>query len=178
MKKFLASLLLPLLLLLPTAAIADEEIHGQIQSISGHSLAVYDQRGFVDRIHLHQGTIINPTGLSLESGMTVDILGYNNGSVFEANQINTPYTIENEEDYPSYGYYGVYPENIYGGSFNTGIFFGGGYHGGYHGGDYRGGHNSNFHGPHDGHGGPGIHGGNPGGHGGGESHGGGGGRPH
>jgi hypothetical protein len=71
---------------------SEEEIHGRIASIDGkYNITVRDDRGVVDRVQLHQGTIINPTGLTLEPGMRVKILGYNAGNVFEANEIDTPY---------------------------------------------------------------------------------------
>ncbi len=42
---------------------------------------------------LHQGTIINPTGLTLEPGMNVTIDGYADGSNFDAMEIDTPVPI-------------------------------------------------------------------------------------
>ncbi len=42
-------------------------------------LQVRDEQGYVDNVQLHQGTIINPTGITLEPGMVVSILGYNSG---------------------------------------------------------------------------------------------------
>ena len=53
---------------------------------------VRDVRGYVDNVTLHQGTIINPTGLTLAPGMVVSILGYNAGPFFAANEVDTPYT--------------------------------------------------------------------------------------
>lgn len=71
---------------------SDDVINGSILSIHGkYEIAVRDDRGFVDTVHLHQGTIINPTGLTLQPGMHVTIFGYNAGAWFEANQIDTPY---------------------------------------------------------------------------------------
>ncbi len=37
---------------------------------------------------MHQGTVINPTGLPLQNGMRVTIYGYNAGSTFAANEID------------------------------------------------------------------------------------------
>jgi hypothetical protein len=81
----------------------DETIQGRIVSINGtFNISVRDERGFIDNVELHQGTIINPTGLTLETGMTVTIVGVNSGSAFEANEIDTPYH-----------YYGALPEPVY-----------------------------------------------------------------
>lgn len=81
----------------------DETITGRVLSFDGaYSLEVRDDRGFVDKVRMRQGTIINPTGITLASGMSVTIHGVNTGSVFAANEIDTPYQ--------SYGYaYPVYP---------------------------------------------------------------------
>ncbi len=62
-----------------------------------------DDRGHVDNVRLHQGTVINPTGLTLASGMSVTIYGHNRGSVFAANEIDTPY----------HERYAVYPVPVY-----------------------------------------------------------------
>lgn len=70
----------------------EQTIHGRIRSIdSTFHISVNDDKGYVDSVQLHQGTIINPTGLTLAAGMSVTISGYNAGSVFEANEIDTPY---------------------------------------------------------------------------------------
>jgi hypothetical protein len=70
----------------------EETIRGTISSTNGqYTIYVHDIRGFIDNVQLHQGTVINPTGLRLEAGMRVTISGYNNGSTFAANVINTPY---------------------------------------------------------------------------------------
>lgn len=108
---------------------ADESIHGRIVSFDGaYNLQVRDDRGFVDNVSLHQGTIINPTGLTLQPGMIVSIAGVNAGSTFAANEIDTPYTF-------AYGvpYYAGHPWNYYGPSVSLGFYFGNGgwYHGGW-----------------------------------------------
>jgi hypothetical protein len=117
----------------------DEQIRGRIISFDGaYSLQVRDERGFVDNVQLHQGTIINPTGLTLAPGMIVSILGYNSGSYFAANEIDTPYTFD-----AGVPYYAGHPWDYYGPSISLGFFFGnlGWWHGDYfHGGfAYRGG---------------------------------------
>jgi hypothetical protein len=98
----------------PNRASSEETLHGHIASIPGKfRLELRDKRGFIDTVELHQGTIINPTGLRLAPGMSVTILGYAHGSVFAANEIDTPYTTTSYSyvpDYaPSYGYGDPYP---------------------------------------------------------------------
>lgn len=76
----------------PVSPNSDDVISGIIASIDDkYEITVRDDRGFVDDVRLHQGTIINPTGLTLQPGMRVTIFGYNAGAWFEANQIDTPY---------------------------------------------------------------------------------------
>ena len=70
----------------------EEAIHGRISAFDGkYHLDVRDDRGFEDSVELHQGTVINPTGLTLQPGMVVTISGYNRGRTFAANEIDTPY---------------------------------------------------------------------------------------
>jgi hypothetical protein len=76
----------------PSAVNGEETIHGRINLFDGkYRLEVRDDRGFIDNVEMHQGTVINPTGLALQPGMAVTILGYNRGHVFAANEIDTPY---------------------------------------------------------------------------------------
>jgi len=71
----------------------EETIHGRIYSINAtFNITVTDDNGYMDNVDLHQGTIINPTGLTLAPGMEVTIVGYGNGSAFEAMEIDTPYS--------------------------------------------------------------------------------------
>jgi len=109
----------------------DEQIQGRISSFDGgYNLTVADNRGFVDNVQLHDGTIINPTGLTLAPGMVVSILGYNAGPYFAANEVDTPYTF-----YGGVPYYAGHPWFYYGPSISLGFFFGnvGWWHGGYFG---------------------------------------------
>jgi hypothetical protein len=79
-----------------------ETISGSITAVTGkYTLQVRDSRGFIDNVTLHQGTIINPRGLTLAPGMQVTISGSNAGSAFAANQIDAPYTVALV---PGYGY--------------------------------------------------------------------------
>ncbi len=118
----------------PSYATQDEQIHGRIVSFDGaYALQVRDDRGFIDNVQLHQGTIINPTGLTLTSGMVVAIHGYNSGSFFAANEVDTPYTM-----YGEVPYYSGHPWYYWGPSISLGFFFGSGgwWRGGYYGRGY------------------------------------------
>src|SRR6202166_470360 len=110
----------------------EETIHGRIYSINAtFNITVTDDNGYMDNVDLHQGTIINPTGLTLAPGMEVTIMGYNGGSAFEAMEIDTPYSYAGPAPVPVY--YGPgwwYPgfSYGYGPSFVLDfVFFGGGY---------------------------------------------------
>jgi hypothetical protein len=104
---------------------SDETVRGTVAAINGpYNISVRDERGFIDNVNLHQGTIINPTGLSLAPGLAVTILGQNDGSVFSANEIDTPYpTLAAVPLYPPYGYY-PYPYAGFGPSYRIGVRFG------------------------------------------------------
>ena len=104
----------------PAYAYGEANIHGRIVSFDGdYALQVRDEQGYVDNVQLHQGTIINPTGLTLAPGMVVSILGYNAGPYLAANEIDTPYTY-----YGGVPWYGGHPWNYYGPSISLGFFFG------------------------------------------------------
>ena len=118
----------------PSYATQDEQIHGRIVAFDGaYALSVRDDRGFVDNVQLHQGTIINPTGLTLAPGMVVAVHGYNAGSYFAANEIDTPYEL-----YGAVPYYAGHPWYYWGPSISLGFFFGSGgwWRGGYYGRGY------------------------------------------
>lgn len=98
----------------PGYASDEETIHGRILSFHGaYDVEVRDDRGFIDHVSLHQGTIINPDGLRLTPGMSVTVLGYNRGSTFQANEIDTPYTAEYPVPVYGYGYGPYYPYTPY-----------------------------------------------------------------
>ncbi|HTJ26834.1 MAG TPA: hypothetical protein VMA36_11810 [Candidatus Limnocylindria bacterium] len=135
MKRLLSSALIVAALVLPLAARAadipsyaqpapppagDDRIHGTIRGINGkYGLTVRDSRGYIDNVTMHQGTIINPTGLQLAPGMRVTILGHGDGGTFDANEVDTPYHYEGDVVYP-YGYgYPYYP------AWNVGVGWGG-----------------------------------------------------
>jgi hypothetical protein len=120
-----------------TAADGEENLHGRIATFDGaYTLTVRDERGFIDNVQLHQGTIINPTGLTLEPGMVVSILGYNAGPYLEANEIDTPYTF-----YGGVPYYQGQIWSYWGPSVSLGFFFGN--YGWWHGGWFHGGYGWN-----------------------------------
>jgi len=97
----------------PSYAAAQESIHGKVSGFDGkYDLTVHDARGFDDHVRLHDGTVINPTGLRLAGGMTVTVYGHNDGDHFSATEIDTPYHSSYAYGYPGYGpypYYGAYP---------------------------------------------------------------------
>jgi hypothetical protein len=71
---------------------ANQQIQGTVAAIDDTwNISVNDANGYTDNVALHQGTIINPTGLTLEPGMSVTIDGYADGPTFDAMEIDTPY---------------------------------------------------------------------------------------
>jgi hypothetical protein len=117
------------LLASPLAATAQvpgqQQIQGRVTSYDGHyELHVQQANGEVDAIQLHQGTIINPTGLTLAAGMNVTVVGNPQGNVFAANEIDTPYQMTYAYGAPYYGpYWGPYlgyPESGYAFGFGFG----------------------------------------------------------
>jgi len=123
----------------PSYARTDETIHGTVTSYDGSSsLQIHDDRGYIDNVQLHLGTVINPTGIRLTPGMDVTIHGVNAGPTFAASEIDTPYSpygpIPIYPDgpyaypYPVYAYpYPVYAYP-YGPAFSLGIHFGPSFH--------------------------------------------------
>jgi hypothetical protein len=106
----------------PSYATDEEVVRGRIVSFDGqYSLELQDERGFIDQVRLRQSTIVHPIGLRLRSGMTVTIVGINQGSVLAANEIdridtsnNTAYAENGSPDfYPPY-YPVYYPYPVYG----------------------------------------------------------------
>jgi hypothetical protein len=125
-----------------TVASTDQQIQGRVTGFDGgYNLTVRDDNGYLDNVALHDGTIINPTGITLAPGMVVSILGQNAGQYFAADEVDTPYTID-----AGIPYYGGHPWSYYGPTISLGFFFGntGWWHHGYvgyvHGGYARGGY--------------------------------------
>jgi hypothetical protein len=103
-----------------TTANGEENVHGRVVSFDGaYNMQVRDNRGYVDNVELHQGTIINPTGITLQPGMVVSVLGYNSGSYLAANEIDTPYTF-----YSGIPYWEGHPWNYYGPTYGLNLYFG------------------------------------------------------
>jgi hypothetical protein len=103
----------------PTYARPDapqETIAGRIIAIDGpFHISLRDVRGFVDSVDLRGSTVITPTGLVLEPGMDITIVGSNGGASFIADEIDTQYSYEG--DAPAPVYYGdawYYPGYAYG----------------------------------------------------------------
>jgi hypothetical protein len=87
----------------PSYAVKGETVHGRIVSFDGHyALTVRDDRGYDDRITLHDGTVINPTGLRLAPGMSVTVVGEPRGSALLAYEIDTRY--HEDSGYQAYPY--------------------------------------------------------------------------
>lgn len=102
-----------------------QSVKGTVSGFDGQWIVyMHDDKGYTDHITLHQGTIINPTGIKLLEGMRVTIYGYAQGSTFEANRIDVAYS-------PYSQYYGANGEPAYGYGDNGGYGYGGGYGGGY-----------------------------------------------
>jgi hypothetical protein len=94
-----------------------ETVNGTIASIDGkYNITVRDNRGYVDNVTLHDGTIINPTGLRLSPGQSVTIAGVASGHTFIANEIDTPYSTYGVP----YAYYPYYPYPAFGVGFRFG----------------------------------------------------------
>jgi hypothetical protein len=75
----------------PANADGNETVSGRITWFDGRfDLQIRDDRGFIDNVQLRQGTVIDPTGLTLRTGMRVQIRGRNRGSVLVAEQIDSP----------------------------------------------------------------------------------------
>jgi hypothetical protein len=84
-----------------------ETIRGTISSFDGgYNMYVRDVRGYLDSVTLHQGTVINPTGITLQVGFPVTIYGRVGGTTLLADQIDTPFQYS-PNNY--YGYGGAYP---------------------------------------------------------------------
>jgi hypothetical protein len=125
----------------PSYAVGSQQsIKGTISSFDGqYSVLVQeDGKNYTDNVQMHEGTVINPTGIRLQPGMKVTVYGYANGSVFRADRIDTAYPANyGYGGYPNGGYggYGGYPYGGYGGypygGYGYGYPYGGYPYGGY-----------------------------------------------
>lgn len=74
----------------PTQSSGDK-LFGVVSAVNGkYSLTVRNDRGGFQSVTLHQGTVINPTGLRLEPQTIVVIRGHENGGSFDADEIDAP----------------------------------------------------------------------------------------
>jgi hypothetical protein len=107
------------------ATAAQQTIKGTITGFNGqYTVYVQDEKGYGDNVQMHDGTVINPTGIRLQAGMRVTIYGYANGPAFQAYRIDTQVS--------SYGYGGGSPyDDGYGGGNGYGGGYGYGGYGGY-----------------------------------------------
>jgi hypothetical protein len=110
-----------------------QSVKGTISGFDGQWIVyVHDDKGYTDHVTLHQGTIINPTGIKLLEGMRVTVYGSPQGSTFGADRIDVAYS-------PYSPYYGSNGEPAYGYGDNNGYGYGGyGYGYGYGGYPYFG----------------------------------------
>lgn len=101
-----------------------EYITGTLTGFNG-SYVVYmrDDKGYDDNITMHDGTVINPTGIKLVEGMRVAIWGNANGSTFNANTIQ----VVGQADYAGGAGYngGYYPGGYYPNGYGYGYGYGG-----------------------------------------------------
>jgi hypothetical protein len=74
--------------ILPAVASAqtygEQTISGTVSYFSGYNMSIDGGRS----VSLHQGTIINPTGTTLQPGMNVVVHGYRNGNTFNADEVD------------------------------------------------------------------------------------------
>ncbi len=92
-RSIFAAAALALSLGVPLLASAEPQsrIVGTVTDFHGkYGLVVRDQRGALAEVTLHQGTIIKPTGLRLERGMKVIIIGQASPETFAAGRIDAP----------------------------------------------------------------------------------------
>lgn len=104
-----------------TPVARQESIKGILTGFDGaYIVYMRDDRGYDDHITMHEGTVINPTGIKLVEGMRVTIYGNTNGSTFAANRIDV--------SPPNYGgnpYYSNPYGNSYGSPYGGSPYYGG-----------------------------------------------------
>ena len=88
-------------LVIPAVASADvtstatqsnkDTLNGVVSAINGkYSLTVRNDRGELENVTLHQGTVILPTGLRLQPQIQVNVVGHADGNTFDADEIDAP----------------------------------------------------------------------------------------
>jgi hypothetical protein len=130
MKRFLGSAALVAILGVPAGANAASvhaaakpdtmTIRGVVSAIDGKwTLTVHDDRNFIENIALHPGTVIEPTGLRLEPGMRVSVLGYQDNANFDADKILGPVNAQPTPHADGAPSATLMPEEIPNGTFQT-----------------------------------------------------------
>lgn len=76
-------------------------ISGTVTSFSGYNMTLNGGQS----VSLHQGTVINPTGTTIQPGMNVVISGYPNGGTFNANEVDVNGSGNNGGHYGNNGGY-------------------------------------------------------------------------
>jgi hypothetical protein len=106
----------------------DQIVTGIIDDFSGkYGLTLRDDRGYLDNVRLHQGTVIEPTGTQLRAGMHVTLIGHPEGRVFVVDEVDVP---QSEAAPPAYvSPFAPYPDYVpYGYGYGSDYYsYGGGY---------------------------------------------------
>ena len=93
----------------PAPAYGRQNASGTVSGFDGQWVVyMHDDKGYTDHVTLHQGTIINPTGIKLLEGMRVTIYGNADGPTFQANRVDVAYSpyspYYGSDGNPAYGY--------------------------------------------------------------------------
>jgi hypothetical protein len=109
---------------------AAQTISGSIDRLSGtYGMTLRDDRGYLDDVRLHHGTVIQPTGTTLRPGMHVTLHGRADGKVFDVDEVDVA-----ESDVSQPGYASPYVP--YGGGYDFGYVYGSFGYPGYYGNGY------------------------------------------
>ena len=94
-----------------------QQMQGVVTSFNAFDLYVQSGGRQSRYVRLHQGTVINPRGTTLQNGMPVRVVGYvDNGGTFQANEVD----VANNGNCGGYGGYGN-------GQYGSGYYNNGGY---------------------------------------------------
>ena len=113
---------------------SSSEISGTVSSFGGYNMTLNGGQS----VSLHQGTVINPTGTSIQPGMNVVVIGYQSGNTFNANEVDV--NGSGNGGYYNNGYpngYNGYPNGYNNGQYPNGYYNNGYPNGGYYNGDPR-----------------------------------------
>lgn len=78
-----------------------ETISGRVSLVQGEYMEISDDRGFTDRVDFTTDTVMRPAGVSLRAGIRVRVVGYNEGQIFDAYEIDAG---NGGNSAPTYGY--------------------------------------------------------------------------